>query len=178
MIIIIIGPGGSGKSTLVKSISEILNIKKIISTTSRKIRKNEIDHVDYHFISKDDFKKRIEQNLFLEFDEIYDNYYGIAHNDFNENCIATLTIDGAKFVMQNHDNVIILYLKCSYKICRERMMLRDNINKRCDDLYIRLKKDQVLYRKIPYSCFLVDASMPKENVLTEALRFIKQAYKL
>lgn len=70
------GPSGSGKTTLAESFFKPQ--QKIISYTTRPARPSEKDGLDYHFISKDQFKAMIIANQFAEFD-VYDNhYYGIA----------------------------------------------------------------------------------------------------
>ena len=67
------------KTTITKKISQKYPNGKIsISHTTRKPRPNEIDGVDYHFISKDKFKKLIKENSFYEHAKIFDNYYGTS----------------------------------------------------------------------------------------------------
>ena len=74
-------PSGAGKTTITKKISQKYpNIKISISHTTRKPRPNEIDGVDYHFVSKDKFKKLIKENNFYEYAKIFDNYYGTSKN--------------------------------------------------------------------------------------------------
>ena len=60
------------------------NIKISISHTTRKPRPNEIDGVDYHFVSKDKFKKLIKKDNFYEHAQIFDNYYGTSKESVNK----------------------------------------------------------------------------------------------
>lgn len=72
-------PSGSGKTTIVKHLlkQEKLGLEFSISATSRKPRGKEIDGKDYYFISIKDFKNKIKNNEFLEWEEVYrDNFYG------------------------------------------------------------------------------------------------------
>lgn len=71
-------PSGAGKTTLVHYLlRQIENLEFSISATSRAPRGREIDGVDYHFLSLDEFKKRISENEFIEWEEVYkDNFYG------------------------------------------------------------------------------------------------------
>lgn len=62
---IVSGPSGSGKSTITKSARDILNIPLAISATTRQSRKGEIDGVDYYFLKKEDFEKKIKIMSFL-----------------------------------------------------------------------------------------------------------------
>ena len=76
-IYIISAPSGAGKTSLVKKICEKYDfIKPSISFTTRKIRDTEVDGVDYFFITKDEFEDKINKNEFLEYQNVYGNYYG------------------------------------------------------------------------------------------------------
>ena len=77
--IVLSSPSGAGKTTITKKLSQKYpNIKVSISHTTRKPRSNEIDGVDYHFVSKDEFKKLVKKNNFYEYAKIFDNYYGTS----------------------------------------------------------------------------------------------------
>ena len=72
-------PSGAGKTTITKKLSQKYpNIKVSISHTTRKPRSNEIDGVDYYFVSKNDFEDLIKKNHFYEHAQIFDNYYGTS----------------------------------------------------------------------------------------------------
>lgn len=78
-LIIFSAPSGSGKSTIINWLMEHkeLNMAFSISCTSRKPRGSEKDGVEYFFIEPDEFKKRIQKNEFLEYEEVYkDRFYG------------------------------------------------------------------------------------------------------
>jgi guanylate kinase len=93
-LIIIAAPSGSGKTTIVKELLlEDLNLGFSISSTTRTKRKNEIDGKDYHFISVADFKEKIQNNDFIEWEEVYKNvYYGTAKSE-----IQKLNSEGKKY---------------------------------------------------------------------------------
>lgn len=78
-VIIFSAPSGAGKTTLVHHVLgvEDLRLKFSVSATSRARRPNESDGVDYHFLSVEDFKARIEADEFVEWEEVYENqFYG------------------------------------------------------------------------------------------------------
>lgn len=78
-LIIFSAPSGSGKTTIVRELLKQpdLNLSFSVSTTSREPRGAEKNGVDYYFISVEEFKKRIENNEFLEWEEVYtNNFYG------------------------------------------------------------------------------------------------------
>ena len=77
VMVILSSPSGAGKTTISKKIQQKHQSFKIsVSHTTRKPRKNEIDGIDYHFISKEKFKELIKDRKFYEYAEIFGNYYG------------------------------------------------------------------------------------------------------
>ena len=99
-LIVFSAPSGAGKTTLVKHIlSQFSNTSFSISATSRSPRGNEKDGVDYHFLSKSEFKKKINNNEFIEFEEVYGGvHYGTLkseiENIWTNNEVALFDIDG------------------------------------------------------------------------------------
>ena len=79
-MIILSSPSGAGKTTLVKKISKNKKYLVSISHTTRPPRPSEKNGKDYHFISKNNFKKLIKKGEFLEHAKVFDNYYGSSKN--------------------------------------------------------------------------------------------------
>lgn len=78
-ILVLSGPSGAGKSSLINQIKDHIGpIYFSISTTTRAIREGEIDGVHYHFVTVDEFKKDIDQEMFLEYAVVHGNYYGTS----------------------------------------------------------------------------------------------------
>ncbi len=77
-LILFCGPSGSGKTTIVKYLLEhIADLSFSVSATTRKQRPDEVDGRDYYFISVEEFKSRIENDAFLEWEQVYENgFYG------------------------------------------------------------------------------------------------------
>lgn len=85
-LIIFSAPSGSGKTTLVHHLLTNLELKLAfsVSATSRAKRPNETDGKDYHFLSADEFKTRIENGDFLEWEEVYpDQFYGTLRSEID-----------------------------------------------------------------------------------------------
>jgi guanylate kinase len=81
--ILFCGPSGSGKTTLVHYLLKTFpQLNFSVSATTRPKRDKETDGVDYHFLSVDEFKKRIAGNEFLEWEEVYkDRFYGTLKSE-------------------------------------------------------------------------------------------------
>ena len=79
IMVILSSPSGAGKTTITKKIQQKYNSFKIsVSHTTRKARPNEVDGVDYHFVSKDEFKELINKDAFYEHSQIFGNFYGTS----------------------------------------------------------------------------------------------------
>ena len=77
IMVILSSPSGVGKTTLTKKIQQKYHSFKIsVSHTTRSPRSNEVDGVDYHFVSHKRFKELIDENKFYEYAKIFENYYG------------------------------------------------------------------------------------------------------
>tara|TARA_B100000035_G_C20924818_1_gene520185 strand:- start:297 stop:911 length:615 start_codon:yes stop_codon:yes gene_type:complete len=84
-MIILSSPSGAGKTTLVKKISRDKKFKISISHTTREPRANEINGVDYNFISQQEFKKLIKEQSFLEYANVFKNFYGSTKDQVFKN---------------------------------------------------------------------------------------------
>lgn len=114
---VISGPSGSGKGTVSK---ELLNrnddIVFSISATTRKPRYNELDGVSYFFLDEEEFKKKVENNEFLEHAFVHSNYYGTPRDfvmkevDKGEIVLLEIDVQGALQVKKNYKNVIFVFL--------------------------------------------------------------------
>lgn len=82
-VIIFSAPSGSGKTTLVKyALENFPELAFSVSCTTRNPRGTEHNGVDYHFISPDDFRRKISEDAFVEFEEVYrDKYYGTLKSE-------------------------------------------------------------------------------------------------
>lgn len=116
-ILIISGPSGAGKSSLCNELFKHTdNIYFSISSTTRKIREGEINGVHYNFIKEDEFIKGIENNIFLEWAKVHNNYYGTQKAQItkalNDNKIVLFDIDiqGQKSIKKHYPNATSIFI--------------------------------------------------------------------
>ena len=116
-LIIITGPSGVGKGTVVKAIlKKDINIWLSISATTRKPRKGEEDGKDYYFLTTKKFKEMINNEMFLEWAEFAGNYYGTPINIINEKIkhgnkvILEIEVEGACQVREKFPETISIFL--------------------------------------------------------------------
>ncbi len=105
-ILVLSGPSGAGKSSLIsKIINQIGTTYFSISTTTRAMRAGEINGVHYHFVTVEEFKKEIEEEMFLEYAVVHGNYYGTSlgpvKKALKEGKLVIFDID-----VQGHDAVM------------------------------------------------------------------------
>lgn len=127
-MIVIMGCSASGKSCIEKKLNE-KGFDRITSYTSRPIRKNETDHIDYHFISDEDFKTKLEKGFFAESTNYNSWLYGIAKEDCKDNAIAVVEFFGFLELQRNKDlNIISFFIDVEERERVIRMMKRgDNV---------------------------------------------------
>lgn len=120
-LVIISGPSGAGKSTLVQHLKNIedLNLEFSISATTRAQRGDEKNGVDYYFLSIDEFKNRIDDNEFLEWEEVYNKQlYGTLKSEItrltllDKNILFDVDVAGATNIQRNFkDKSISIFIK-------------------------------------------------------------------
>ena len=76
IMIVLSSPSGAGKTTLVKKLSKMDNYEVSISHTTRQPRPNELNNKDYYFVNEDEFKRLINNQEFLEYAKVFNNFYG------------------------------------------------------------------------------------------------------
>ena len=149
-MVILSSPSGVGKTTLTKKIQQKYpNFKISVSHTTRIPRSNEVDGVDYHFVSKESFKKLIDQNQFYEYAKIFENYYGTLRKTVDEDIISNDLIfdidwQGTKQLSKfNNLKLIKIYLiPDSKEELKKRLIKRDqNTKEEVDKRYKSFNED-------------------------------------
>jgi len=132
ILVIISGPSGAGKSTIYREIlARNSNIASSVSVTTRAPRKEEIDGVHYHFVSKEKYFELKESGGLLEGAKVYGNYYGTPldlvldkiHN--GTDIMFEIDIDGARQIKSKYPNAIwIFVIPPTLQILEERLRSR------------------------------------------------------
>ena len=116
LLVIISGPAGSGKGTIVKRVRELAPFDFSVSATTRSPRKGEEEGVHYYFVTKEDFEKKIAEGEMLEYAQYIGNYYGTPKKPVEEalaqgkNIILDIEVKGALQVKEKMPDAVMIYV--------------------------------------------------------------------
>ncbi|MDY0023357.1 MAG: guanylate kinase [Candidatus Izemoplasmatales bacterium] len=195
LLVIISGPSGVGKGTIRKALFEIPdnNFCYSVSMTTRKPRPGEIDGVDYFFVSREEFEKRIKENGFLEYAEFVGEYYGTPI-DFIEKMmekgkevIVEIEVEGALQVREKTPEAVFIFIvPPSRQTLIDRLKARgtdtiETINKRISkaerEFHLAYKYDYIVVNDEVFNAAdRIYAIIRAEHAKTE--RSIHRYYKL
>ena len=135
IMLILSSPSGVGKTTLTKKIQQKYQSFKIsVSATTRSPRSNEVDGVDYHFISKKKFEQLIKNDKFYEYAKIFENYYGTLKKNVDETAktndiLFDIDWQGTKQLSKFKNlNLIKIYLITKNKEELKKRLIKRNQN--------------------------------------------------
>ena len=169
MIVVLVGKTASGKTTVANELCKYHGYKRIITYTTRPIRKNEVQDVDYHFISDEQFNKMVENNDFTEYKR-YNTAHGVwsygsiitLEQEYSDDCyVIILTPQGLRDLSKKISRYIAFYLNVDFKTQLERLKKRGDEEQQ---IIKRLKNDAKDFKNvvdiIDYS-FCTDISSPQ-----------------
>lgn len=118
LLVVLSGPSGVGKGTVRRALFQKPNHDLVysVSMTTRPPRPGEVDGVDYYFVSKEDFLKRISENKFLEWAEFVGNYYGTPRDkveeqlDHGKEVVLEIEVEGALQVRKQMKDAVFIFL--------------------------------------------------------------------
>lgn len=135
-VIIVSGPSGVGKGTIVKEVVKKRNDMFLsVSCTTRAPREGEVPGESYHYISREEFEKKIEENYFLEWERYVDNYYGtpikpvLDAMEAGKNTILEIEVGGAFQAKSRYEDAILVFVvPPTYGELKKRLEKRDSGN--------------------------------------------------
>ena len=179
IIVILSSPSGAGKTTLVKQISKRNNFQISISHTTRKPRSNETEGKDYYFVSESEFKNLIDENKFLEYAKVFQNYYGsskdVVFKKLNnaENVIFDIDWQGTQQIKRqklNYKIVTIFILPPSRDELYTRLLNRDRNDEKIAQERMTQFNEDVLHWK-DYDYVVINDNL--ENCYEKIIKFIE-----
>ncbi len=160
-LIVISGPSGVGKGTVVKALMERdARLKLSVSATTRPKRPNELDGVHYYFISHEAFEKMIDQDRFLEHAQYVGNRYGTPEEPVNKmleagyDVILEIEVQGGLQVMKRRPDALSIFIAApSFEILGERLRGRGDTDE--EKVLMRLQQARMEYVIAPQYQYIV-----------------------
>ena len=162
-MIVLAGASASGKTEVAKLLASKYGITKVITTTTREIRINEVNGRDYFFVTKEQFNEMLKDNKFVEYTNYNSNFYGSTKDQIADNtCIVIDPIGLKAYINLNDKNIVTFFLDSSEEIRYKRMLERGD---KLENALSRIENDRTAFSKeaIPE----VDYHIDSENFTIE-----------
>lgn len=182
-IIAISSPSGGGKTSVIKRIlKDFPEIIFSISSTTRPKRSNEVDGVDYYFISEKEFEERIKKNEFIEWERFYDYYYGtlksivISNINLGRSVLFEVDVKGALSLKKIFSDSCLIFIdppsfeELTKRLKRRKTESEKDLQKRID----RAKMELSYKDKFDYIFVNDDLEKAYKNVKSLIKKIINQ----
>jgi len=186
-LILFCGPSGSGKTTIVHHLLKKFPMMRFsVSATTRPKRENETDGIDYHFLSPEEFRTKIANNDFLEWEEVYkDRYYGSLKSEvdriLSEGNVALFDIDvvGGLNIRKNYGRQLldVFVMPPSVDELHKRLVARatedeESLRKRLD------KAEEEMHAAFQFNHVIVNIDLQKaiQEAEEKVLAFLEEEF--
>lgn len=186
-LILFCGPSGSGKTTIIHHLLKKFPMMRFsVSATTRLKRENETDGIDYHFLSPEEFRTKIANNEFLEWEEVYkDRYYGSLKSEvdriLNEGNVVLFDIDvvGGLNIRKNYGRQLldVFVMPPSVDELHKRLVARatedeESLRKRLD------KAEEEMHAAFQFNHVIVNIDLQKaiQEAEDKVLAFLEEEF--
>jgi guanylate kinase len=188
ILFIISAPSGSGKSTLVSELrKQVTGVDFSVSWTTRPPRGSEEDGREYHFTSREEFERRRDSGLFLEYAEVFGNYYGTARQSlddarrFGHDLLLDIDVQGGSQVRSAMPEAVSIFvLPPTPKVLRTRLRNRSRAEGVVNEaeLYRRLSEaSKEIENYCDYGYILVNDILDRTVAQLEAIVLAERFYR-
>jgi guanylate kinase len=134
LVVVIHGPSGVGKDTIIDRLRERTHIHRATSTTTRPPRQYEEEGVHYHFVSEDEFQRKVDAGDFIEYARVYDQWKGVERREIEGplsrgiDVIIRTDVQGARTWREKLDGGVFIFL-----MAEDRESLRQRLLQRASE---------------------------------------------
>ena len=135
------GRSCTGKDSIVKAIQEQHKFNRVVTFTTRDKRPNETNDIDYHFITKEEFDKKVEEGFFAEYRE-YNTVnglwkYGSAKESYSGDGVIILSPSGVKAVLEKLHNITVVLIDADDEVIKSRQKQRGDDPKEAERRFVQ-----------------------------------------
>jgi len=193
LILVISAPAGAGKTTLCKRLLQVSpSFTYSVSFTTRPPRKNEIEGVDYYFVSREEFEKMIEKEAFLEWTGVHRQLYGTSVKlldraiEGEKDVVLEVDVKGGEKIKKKYPEAILIFIvPPSWEKLRERLKGRaTEDDEKIKQRLIRARKEVKFFRFYDYFIINDDINKALQDLLAiinaercRVTRISKTSYK-
>jgi guanylate kinase len=161
LLIVLSGPSGVGKDAVLSRMKQSRRpFHRVVTATTRSRRANERDGVDYHFLSREEFQKKLSEDGFLEWAVVYGNYYGVLKEEIASalsrgvDVAVKVDVQGAATIKKTLPQAVFIFLTPpSMQELEDR--LRSRLSESCADLAVRLQTAREEAKSLPLFDYIV-----------------------
>ena len=183
LLIVLSGPSGVGKDAVLARMKKLERpFHYVITTTTRPKRAAEKNGVDYYFLSGKEFQQMIDENQFLEWANVYDNYYGVPKNEITValrngvDTIVKVDVQGAATIKEILPQAVFIFLMPpSLEELEKR--LRERHSESTTGLALRLKKAKEEMKSLPLFDYVITGRQNKVDQVVSQIDAIVTAEK-
>lgn len=175
-LFIVSGPSGAGKGTICRKVlEEKKDIALSVSATTRAPREGEVDGVNYYFIDKEEFEKRIAEGGFLEYAEVFGNFYGTPKQNVMEkleagnDVLLEIDVQGAAQIKKNFpEGIFVFILPPTLAELRNRLEKRGTDSAEVIEKRLSMAMSEIR-EMFKYDYFVVNDDLEEAVALTKAI---------
>lgn len=175
-LFVVSGPSGAGKGSIIKELCQLRSdIWVSVSATSRAPRKDELEGKNYFFKTKAEFRELIQETAFLEWAEVFHNYYGTLREPVvsalkqGMNVILEIDIQGALQIKEMYDEAIFVFvLPPSLEELKNRIINRGSETEETLGIRLRAALEEISYME-KYDYFIINDLLEKSTRLLDAI---------
>lgn len=152
-LVVVTAPSGAGKTTLIKRLlDDIPTLMFSISHTTRPKRETEVDGKDYHFVTRETFEEMIDNNEFIEWAKVHNEYYGTSYKELmktvaeDNDIILDVDVQGAMALRDKKQRAFYVFIKPpSIEVLKDRLENRQSESSESLELRIWNAKRELAY---------------------------------
>ncbi|OIP96644.1 guanylate kinase [Candidatus Wirthbacteria bacterium CG2_30_54_11] len=184
LLIVLSGPGGAGKDTLVRILKKTyINLHYVVTVTTRPQRTEEIDWEHYHFVSDKEFDSMIRQDEFLEWVQFFDYRYGTPKKQVmdavssGKDVVLKIETQGAKTLREMIPEAVFVFLTTGSELeLRQRLHQRADLTPERQEKRVAIASDEM--KCLPEYDYLIVNSNDTAFIAAEKLKYIIEAEHL